>query len=51
MSGSNEVSELLKELEGLTKKGGAIKSGMIHLKLKGIKLVNVNFTNAIGNDK
>ena len=30
-SGSNEITELLKELEGLTKKGGEIKSGMFYL--------------------
>ena len=27
-NGSNEISELLQELEGVTKKGGTIKSGI-----------------------
>ena len=30
-SSSNEITEILKELEGLTKKGGEIKSGMFYL--------------------
>ena len=32
INGSNEISDLLKELEGATKKGGAIKAGRIYPK-------------------
>ena len=34
VNGSNEISDLLKELEGVTKKGGVIKSGMMYPKFE-----------------
>ena len=34
INGSNEISDLLKELEGITKKGGVIKSGRIYPKFE-----------------